>query len=191
MMFAYRMFGWLLGGIYGTIPLFWLMVHPFATFWRTRFRAPLKILGALWIVLWFVAWIVTAPWRMQLLYDHAWPVLLAIPLWLTSATIYLVGGWQFSLEQIIGRYEVELDRNQNLVTDGLHGYVRHPLYVGHFCTLLGLAISTGTVAVWGLLAFALFAGAIMIRFEDAELEQRFGAPYREYRQRVPAVIPKL
>jgi protein-S-isoprenylcysteine O-methyltransferase Ste14 len=27
--------------------------------------------------------------------------------------------------------------------------------------------------------------------EDAELEQRFGDTYREYRQRVPAIVPKL
>jgi len=32
---------------------------------------------------------------------------------------------------------------------------------------------------------------LKIRFEDAELEQRFGETYREYRHRVPAVIPKL
>jgi len=34
-------------------------------------------------------------------------------------------------------------------------------------------------------------GTIMIRMEDAELEHRFGPDYIEYKQEVPAVIPRL
>jgi protein-S-isoprenylcysteine O-methyltransferase Ste14 len=34
-------------------------------------------------------------------------------------------------------------------------------------------------------------GALMVRQEEAELERRFGIPYRLYRQRVPALIPAL
>jgi protein-S-isoprenylcysteine O-methyltransferase Ste14 len=31
----------------------------------------------------------------------------------------------------------------------------------------------------------------MLRLEDNELEQRFGEAYRQYRQRVPALVPRL
>jgi protein-S-isoprenylcysteine O-methyltransferase Ste14 len=31
----------------------------------------------------------------------------------------------------------------------------------------------------------------MIRAEDAELERRFGSAFRDYRKRVPAVIPRI
>jgi len=31
----------------------------------------------------------------------------------------------------------------------------------------------------------------MIRMEDEELEQRFGAEFTAYRERVPSVLPKL
>jgi protein-S-isoprenylcysteine O-methyltransferase Ste14 len=34
-------------------------------------------------------------------------------------------------------------------------------------------------------------GAAMIRMEDAELENRFGEPYRAYRNSVPAVFPRM
>jgi protein-S-isoprenylcysteine O-methyltransferase Ste14 len=34
-------------------------------------------------------------------------------------------------------------------------------------------------------------GALMIRAEDAELERRFGPAFREYRNRVPAVFPRI
>jgi len=42
-----------------------------------------------------------------------------------------------------------------------------------------------------LTAFAIATGALMIRMEEAELEQRFGEDYREYKRRVPAFFPRL
>jgi protein-S-isoprenylcysteine O-methyltransferase Ste14 len=43
---------------------------------------------------------------------------------------------------------------------------------------------------YALTLLAVITGGIMIRLEDKELEQRFGAEYREYRRRVPAVVPR-
>jgi len=37
----------------------------------------------------------------------------------------------------------------------------------------------------------LVTGAVMIRMEDRELEERFGAAYTAYRQSVPAVLPRV
>jgi protein-S-isoprenylcysteine O-methyltransferase Ste14 len=31
----------------------------------------------------------------------------------------------------------------------------------------------------------------MIRLEDRELEQRFGDEFRQYKRRVPAILPRL
>jgi protein-S-isoprenylcysteine O-methyltransferase Ste14 len=42
-----------------------------------------------------------------------------------------------------------------------------------------------------LTGFAVITGAIMIRLEDKELEERFGESYREYRARVPAFLPRI
>jgi protein-S-isoprenylcysteine O-methyltransferase Ste14 len=69
--------------------------------------------------------------------------------------------------------------------------VRHPIYLAHLCELLGWSIGTGLVDVYALTAFAVITGAVMIRLEDRELEERFGEPYREYCRTVPAVIPRL
>ena len=43
---------------------------------------------------------------------------------------------------------------------------------------------------WMLTAFAIVTGALMIRLEDNELENRFGEEYRQYRVKVPALLPK-
>src|SRR4051812_30143763 len=130
-----RTIAWLVCGIYATIPLFWLIIHPFANFWRRRYRAPLKVLGLIWIALWLLAWSVSSPWRHSLLFPSQGSFLrqaipfLAIPLWATSLFIYFGGKRHFSIDQVIGRNELEPDRQpQLLVTTGLHARMRHPLY---------------------------------------------------------------
>ena len=57
--------------------------------------------------------------------------------------------------------------------------------------MLAWSIGTGLAVCYGLTVFAILTGIVMTRIEDRELEQRFGEPYRTYRNSVPAVIPKL
>ena len=57
--------------------------------------------------------------------------------------------------------------------------------------MLAWSVGTGLVACWALTALAIATGAVMIRMEDAELERRFGQEYAAYRERVPALLPKL
>ena len=66
-----------------------------------------------------------------------------------------------------------------------------PCTLAHLCEMLAWSVGTGLAVCWGLTAFAAATGAVMIRMEDAELEQRFGDAYREYRDSVPAVIPRV
>ncbi len=81
-------------------------------------------------------------------------------------------------------------REQYLVTSGIRSHVRHPVYLGHLCEMLGWSIGTGLLACWLLTAFAIATGAMMIRMEDAELEERFGEAFTRYRLQVGAVLPK-
>lgn len=191
-MHVLQIVGWIVCGVYATIPAFWLLIHPFAEFWRKRFRAPLKVLGLIWIGLWALSWLATSPWR-----SSTFPIpplwgLLAVPFWAISLSIYFGGLRHFSLSQVIGRTELESDRFQQvLVTTGLHARMRHPLYFGHLCTMLGWFSLARTEAVFAQLLFAIVTGAALIRAEDAELEARFGDSFRDYKSRVPAVFPKF
>jgi protein-S-isoprenylcysteine O-methyltransferase Ste14 len=81
---------------------------------------------------------------------------------------------------------------QGLVTDGLYGYVRHPLYAASF--LIGIGICTIIGAPAFALAYLVFFWAShlpVIRHEEAKLARRWSAVYAEYQQRVPALIPAL
>jgi len=55
--------------------------------------------------------------------------------------------------------------------------------------MLAWGLGTGLAVCWALTGLAIVTGAVMIRMEDRELENRFGEEYREYRSTVPAVIP--
>jgi len=83
------------------------------------------------------------------------------------------------------------NREQRLVTTGIRARVRHPVYLGHLCEMLAWSVGTGLVVCWLLTGFAMVTGAVMIQMEDAELEKRFGEAYAAYRERVPAVLPRL
>ena len=72
---------------------------------------------------------------------------------------------------------------------GIRSRVRHPIYLAHLCELLAWGVGSGLVVIYGLLVFVAITGAVLIRLEERELERRFGQEYRDYKQRVPAILP--
>jgi protein-S-isoprenylcysteine O-methyltransferase Ste14 len=84
-----------------------------------------------------------------------------------------------------------LMKDKALALSGPYRYVRHPLYLG---TLLATASAPVLLhSVWLGLAFLL---AVMPAYwwqivsEEKGLERIFGDAYREYRRRVPALLPR-
>jgi protein-S-isoprenylcysteine O-methyltransferase Ste14 len=184
--------GWLACVVYSTSPSFWLAVHARADFWRARPRSPYCLLLPLWIAMWIVVALITAPWRHIMLYRTPWSWLPAVLLAAAGVGLYSRSFKGFSARQLGGIPEVLAgSQEQRLVTTGIRSRVRHPVYLGHFCQMVAWSLGTGLAVCYGLTAFALITGAIMIRMEDRELERRFGAEYAAYRQRVPAVWPTL
>jgi protein-S-isoprenylcysteine O-methyltransferase Ste14 len=184
--------GWLACVVYSTIPSFWLVIHPRVDYWRSRPRSPYRVLVPLWIAMWIVLAVITAPWRHMVLYNTPWWWLPAILLFATGLYLYSQSGKHFSRAQLGGMPEVlPGHREQRLVTTGIRARVRHPVYLAHLCEMLAWSIGTGIVVCYGLTVFAVVTGAVMIAMEDAELEQRFGKEYVAYREQVPAVLPRL
>ncbi|NJO35291.1 MAG: lipid A phosphate methyltransferase [Rhodospirillales bacterium] len=83
-------------------------------------------------------------------------------------------------------------RADQLNTTGMYSLVRNPLYLGNFIAMLGVLIC---IKVWWVIAiFALCYWLYIervIAVEEAYLEQKFGASYRAWTERVPAFIPKF
>jgi protein-S-isoprenylcysteine O-methyltransferase Ste14 len=168
---------WLIAIIYATVPSYWLLVHPNIHFWRAR-NVRLSRVGP--------------PWRNIALYRLLWTWIPAAALILAGAFIYTRARYDFSTDQVLGRSELEPHRHeQRLNTSGIRARVRHPYYLGHLCELLGWTIGTGLLVLYALAIFAVVTGALMIAAEERELESRFGQSYRDYKQRVPAILPRL
>ncbi len=116
---------------------------------------------------------------------------MAMVLFAAGVFLYAKARHGFSPLQLSGHHELEPERHQQrLVVTGIRQHVRHPIYLGHLLEMFGWSIGSGLLVCWLLTAFAIATGVVMIRTEEEELVGRFGDSYREYQQRVPAIIPR-
>jgi protein-S-isoprenylcysteine O-methyltransferase Ste14 len=97
----------------------------------------------------------------------------------------ILGG--FALVAAAGRERGpgSLDEPESLVTQGVHGYSRNPMYLGFSILHVGVAGATGNA--W-ILASAPVSAALLhhaVLREERFLQKRFGAAYDAYRSEVP------
>jgi protein-S-isoprenylcysteine O-methyltransferase Ste14 len=186
-----RAVAWLACVVYSTIPAFWLVIHPYVGYWRSRRRNPYKVLLPLWTAMWVAMGAVTWPWHQVTLYTQPWTWAAALVFFAGGLSIYIQSVRGFSSGQLGGVPELLGGHPQRLVKLGIRSRVRHPVYLGHLCEMLAWSVGSGLLVNFLLTAFAFITGAIMIRMEDKELEERFGGDYRSYKNSVPAVFPRL
>ena len=184
--------GLLVCSVYCIIPLFWLVFHPFVERWRQYGRKAYVAIIPAWGVFIAAAFALGWPVRHLHLYQSRVAWVMGALFILAGLSIYRSASKGFDRAKISGLAELELGQHeQRLVITGIRTQVRHPIYLGHLCEVMGWTLATGSAALCGLLVFAAITGAIMIRKEDAELESRFGDAYRQYRDSVPALLPKF
>ena len=148
--------------------------------------------GPVWMLMWVGIGLLTSPLRRyHLLFD-------AMDLGSSRSSIcdrhlsVLSRRSALQLGTLGGLPEVRAGhRDDRLIITGIRSRVRHPVYLGHLCEMLAWSVGTGLAVCWLLTVTAVATGLVMIRLEDAELENRFGADYVAYRQRVHALLPKL
>ncbi len=82
-----------------------------------------------------------------------------------------------------------------LCTAGPYSYVRNPLYLGNMFMYSGVVFIAGSNSIWIALIitwlFFLFQYGMIVSLEESTLENLFGERYIEYKQNVPALIPRL
>ena len=180
---------WMVSVLYGSIPLFWFAIHPFADSWRNMRRSPYLVLLPVWAAIIFLLGWITWPWRLTQIYSSPW-------MWLPTALLFFYGlrtykGIRsgFGAHKLSGEAELRpREHQQELVTTGLHARMRHPIYVAHLANLAGFTVGSGLVVCFVLLAISAFVTfPIMIWIEEHELEKRFGQSFREYKSRVPLI----
>ena len=76
-----------------------------------------------------------------------------------------------------------------LVTTGIFGYSRNPIYVGYIAFLLGLFLFFGHLLLLGYtILVALIIRVLVRQWEEPDLRKRFGADYDAYVRTVPRWI---
>ena len=169
------------------IPIYWLILHPFNSFWRSRVRAAFWFAGlTAWtcggVALWFFRHFLLTATRPSWFAIAAGFALIAVEGYLVVRVERELGG-----RRLVGH--AELTGTGEMFSGGLYAHVRHPRYAGMFCAVLGAALLAGTPLLWIVLVVWLPFALIVIRLEERELAARFGPAYEAYRKRVPAFLP--
>ena len=152
-----------------------------------------SLLGAF---VFFGIFMVALPWIPHRLLPQTLP----LPPWLGAwggGALFVagVGAWIVCLDAFSRRGRgtpAPTDAPRYLVADGLHGVIRNPIIAAELLVIWGEALWFSSVGfvVYAVL-MTLYAHWVVVRVEEPELRERFGAVYQSYCHRVPRWVPRL
>lgn len=162
----------------------------------TRSTAALWAKSLLGAGLFFGVFMLALPWLFHRLLPAPLPLPSAPSRWGGGALFALgVAAWLACLDAFSRRGRgtpAPTDAPRHLVVDGLHGIIRNPIIAAELLVIWGEVLWFGSL---GLLGYAVlmsyYAHWVVVRVEEPELRQRFGADYEAYCRRVPRWLPRL
>ena len=111
-----------------------------------------------------------------------------VPLWLVvlSSVLFLLGYGLYAEVMRENAYlsrTVEVQKGQKVISTGLYGIVRHPMYLATLLMFLPLPLILGSF--WGLIVFAFYPMIIVIRiFNEEKVLCKGLEGYADYRKKV-------
>ncbi len=173
--------------------LYWFSIHPFIRFWR-RMGARLTLAIHYAAVIAVMVLVIRFGGPLLSVDFGTSPTLigLGILLLIISAALRKRLSKHLRHRILIGVPELAPDREGiPLLTEGIYGRLRHPRYVQVFLAVTGYALICNYLALYLLLPALAVMLYCLVRLEEPELLDRFGAEYEAYCARVPRFIPKL
>jgi protein-S-isoprenylcysteine O-methyltransferase Ste14 len=126
--------------------------------------------------------------------DYALPLPLTVPgaslpRWTVAGSLILIGAAIFAAAaRNFARAGTPVPSTQPvraLVTTGIHGWSRNPIYVGMLLLYAGIGIAAASPWVLILaVPLVIVMRTVVVAREEAYLERHFGAAYRDYKARV-------
>lgn len=171
------------------VPIYWLIIHPGANFWRRHVRAAFYFAG---LGSWLAGGIFVVMFRRLLIGTKAPSILAAIvgmAFVAADFVLFYYAGKHLGHRKLVGH--AELTGKTELARNGIYRYARNPRYSGMMLAVVGACLMAGTGWGWivGALWFVLVMGTILL--EEREMRQRFGREYEEYCRAVPRFIPRI
>jgi len=120
------------------------------------------------------------------------PFFLIIGIILAIPGLYFLGISNKSL-RALGSGANAFRLTKRIVEKDIYKYTRNPMSLGYYLFALGIGLISGST----LLTLYVLLGIIPAHlfflkfFEELELELRFGESYKQYKQKVPFMIPKI
>ncbi len=112
---------------------------------------------------------------------------------LVGVTILMVGwGVAYFANREIGENwspTIEKTEKQKLVTSGIYGIVRHPLYLSGLLILVGTNVYFSNRWAWLVTTLMLIVILFRIPIEEKHLKERFSEEYIAYKRRTKAILP--
>lgn len=144
-------------------------------------------------LVWLMLWIRSLP-ELTL---WSWPRWWAVPRWtglLLAALLFQQGARAFDNRTFLGLAQLrawlrgETQPEPPFRQTGILRRIRHPWYAGSILFFLFCLPVTDVNAVWrGVFIFYTLIGT---ELEERKLLRELGAPYAEYRRRVPRYVPR-
>ena len=110
-----------------------------------------------------------------------------VPIYITIATdIIILSGYLIIFfvfkQNSYASNIIEVNENQKIISTGLYGIVRHPMYIGVLIMFIPTPIALGSY--WGLIPFALLPVSLILRIlnEEKVLSENLKG-YKEYCQK--------
>lgn len=148
-------------------------------------NACLIILVAAWHPVTIDVWhVTTQPWRTLLIAVSAVGWLMVL------VSTFLIDHFDlFGLRQVFARLTGRHPAEHEFSTPFLYNMVRHPIYTGFIIAFW----ATPSMTLGHLIFAATMTGYVLlaVQFEERDLTKIFGDRYRDYRRRVPMLIPGL
>jgi len=129
-------------------------------------------------------------WQMHGRLGRGWPLRLFGALLIAGGVCVLASAFVRFVVEGLGT-PAPVAPTAELVVGGLYRYVRNPMYVAVVMTILGQSLLFGRLelAVYAAVAWSVMA-VFAAWYEAPALTRQFGDAYVDYRQTVPAWLPR-
>ncbi len=128
----------------------------------------------------------------KLLIDDFWLKLSGVIVVLLGVFITYKSFKNYDIKEFIGLTAESTDTLQNnLVVEGYHKFVRHPVYLATILIFVGYALYSPTFTSVIYLITTIIYLQIGISLEEKKLINKFGDNYLKYRNEVPKLFPVI
>jgi len=184
--------------IFGRIPTEWIVQGPFAFRLARPDGSALRygVATAVQIAVFWGFFLGVLPIIIRWL-EHRWGLAITLPVGVpvVGAVIFVLasalGIWSAAAMSTLGKgTPLPAAMPRQLVVAGPYRFVRNPMAVSGIVqgVAVGLMLSSWLVVAYALLGSLLWNYAVRPH-EEADLEKRFGDPYRQYRDAVRCWVP--